>query len=130
MTAALRVLLGAMLGVLAWVVSFFLFNLLVVWSGWLTSLRTHHLVAVINTSQILAVTPCVIALGAAFGRMFGTRQTLCAIVAMSIALVFVSAATRFPPGSWSFVVLPFLLGPAFVAYVLSYLRSINRQIWP
>src|SRR5215813_6603694 len=115
MKTALRVLLGAILGVLAWVVSFFLFNLLFVWSGWwFPSLRKDHLEAVINTSQILAVTPCVIALAVVFRRMFRARRTLWAIVAMSSALLFISAITQFPPGSWGFVVLPFLLGPAFV----------------
>ena len=126
MKATLRVILGAILGVLAWAVSFFLFGLLLVWSAWPHSFRMHHPAIVANTSLVLAVTPCVIAVGAAFNRMFSTRPTLHAIVAMSIALVFVSWATQLPTGSWGFVVFPFLLGPAFVAYVLSYFRSVAR----
>jgi hypothetical protein len=74
--------------------------------------------------------PCVIALGAIFRRMFSSHRTLCAIAAMSIALVAESTATLFPPASWELVVLPFLFGPAAVAYLLDLLRSNSRSSTP
>src|ERR1700753_1122018 len=93
MKSALRIILAAVLGVLAWVVMFFLFSFLVVWSAWPHSLRVQHPDVVLNTSRILAITPCVIGLGVACSRLFRTQQTLHSIAAMTIALVVVSAAT-------------------------------------
>jgi lysylphosphatidylglycerol synthetase-like protein (DUF2156 family) len=118
MKSILRMALAALLGILAWVVMFFLFSFLVVWSAWPHSWRVQHPDLVLNTSRILAVTPCVIALGVAFNRLFRAEQTLHSIAAMTIALVVVSALTVFPPGSVAFVVLPLLLGPAFIVYVM------------
>ena len=116
MKIVLRVLLGAILGTLAWVISFFV--TLVVLSAWPASLLTHYSDLIVNTSKILVVTPCIVALGALFRRMFTSHRTLCAIAAMTVALVAESTATLFPPGSLELVVLPFLFGPALVAYLL------------
>jgi hypothetical protein len=110
------VLLGAILGTLAWVIS--LFATLAVLSAWPRSFWTHCHDLIANTSKVLVVTPCIIALGALFRRMFTSHRTLCAIAAMSVALVAESTATVFPPGSLELVVLPFLFGPAVVTYLL------------
>ena len=128
MKIALRVLVGAILGILAWVISFF--ATLAVLSAWPTSWRTHYLDLILNTSKIVVVTPCIVALGAIFRRMFSSHRTLCAITAMSVALVAESAATLFPPGSLELVVLPFLFGPALVAYLLDLSRSDSRSMRP
>jgi hypothetical protein len=127
MKIVLRMLLGAILGILAWAISFFFSDSLVVSSAWPASLRTHYPDLIANTSKILVVTPCVVALGAIFRRMFSSHRTLCAMAAMSVALVAESTATLFPPGSWELVVLPFLFGPAAVAYLLDLLRSNSRS---
>ena len=121
MKIVLRVLLGAILGILAWVISFFV--TLVVLSAWPRSFWTHYHDLIANTSKVLVVSPCIIALGALFRRMFSSHRTLCAIAAMSIALVAESTATVFPPGSLELVVLPFLFGPAVVAYLLDLSRT-------
>jgi hypothetical protein len=125
MKIVLRVFLGAVLGILAWVIS--LFVSLVVLSAWHASFRTNYFDLVVDASRILVVTPCVVALGALFRRMFSSHRTLCAIAAMSVALVAESMATLFPPGSWGLVVLPFLFGPAVVAYLLDRIRRTGPQ---
>ena len=130
MKMMLRVFLGAILGILAWVISFYVSESLVVSSAWPASLRLHHSDLVANTSTILVVIPCVVALGGIFRRMFSSHRTLCAIAAMSVALVAESAGTRFPPGPWALVVLPFLLGPAVVAYLLDLSRFDSRSSRP
>ena len=121
MKIVLRVLLGAILGILAWVIAFFV--TLVVLSAWPRSFWTHYHDLIANTSKVLVVTPCIIALGALFRRMFSSHRTLCAIAAMGVALVAESAATVFPPGSLELVVLPFLFGPAVVAHLLDLSRT-------
>ena len=118
MKVVLRVLLGAILGILAWVISFFVSGSLMVSSIWPVSWRMHYPDLIVNTSKLLVVIPCVIALGAIFRRMFSSHRALCAIAAMSLALVAESTATLFPPGSLGLVVLPFLFGPVVVAYLL------------
>lgn len=125
MKTVLRVFLGAILGILAWVISFFVTESVVV-----ASLRARYFDLIVNTSRILVVALCVIALGVIFRRMFSSHRTLCAIAAMSVAFVAESAATLFPPGSWGLVVLPFLFGPAVVAYLLDLLRSNSRLSRP
>ena len=121
MKIVLRVLVGAILGTLAWVISFF--ATLAVLSAWPRSLWTHYPDLIGNISKILVVTPCIVALGAIFRRLFSSHRTLCAITAMSVALVAESTATVFPPGSLELVVLPFLFGPAVVAYLLDLART-------
>jgi hypothetical protein len=121
MKIVLRVLLGAILGTLAWVIAFF--ATLAVLSAWPVSLLRHYPDLIVNTSKILVVTPCIVALGAIFRRLFSSHRTLCAIAAMSVALVAESVATLFPPGSLELVVLPFLFGPALVAYLLDLSRT-------
>lgn len=130
MKIVLRVFLGAILGISAWVISFFVSGALAVLSAWPVSLRMHYSDLIANTSKVLVVIPCVIALGAIFGKMFSSHRTLFAIAAMSIALVVESAATLFPPGSWGWVVLPFLFGPAVVAYLLGLSRSNSSSSGP
>src|SRR6476660_5121199 len=123
MKLALRVLLGAVLGISAWVISFLVSGALTVSSAWPLSLRMHYPDLIANTSKVLVAISCVIALGAIFRKMFGSHRALFSIAAMSIALVVESAATAFPPGSWGLVVLPFLFGPAVVGYLLDLSRS-------
>ena len=123
MKIVLRVFLGAVLGILAWVISFFVSAFLMVLPAWPLSLRTHYPDLIVTTCKILVVTPCVVALGAIFRRMFRSHRTLCALAAMSVALVAESTAILFPPGSWGLVVLPFLLGPAVVAYLLDRFKT-------
>jgi len=130
MKIVLRVFLGVILGILAWAISFFVSGSLIVSSAWPASLRTHYPDIIVNTSKILVVTPCVVALGAIFRRMFSSHRTLCAMAAMSVALVAESIATLFPPGSWELVVLPFLFGPAAVAYLLDRWRPDSRSSGP
>jgi hypothetical protein len=126
MKILLRVLLGAVLGVLAWAIAFFGAAALIVWRVWPLSLRMHHPNLIVTTSVLLVVTPCVFALGLIFRRMFSAHRALCAIAAMSVALVFESALTVFPPGSPVLVVLPFLFGPLVVANLLDFLRHSPR----
>jgi hypothetical protein len=123
MKTVLRVLLGAILGIVAWVVSFFLTVFLIGLSGRSTLLRTQYHDIVPDAIKTLVVIPCVVALGIIFRRTFHSQRTLCALAAMGLALVAESAAIVFPPGSWGLVVVPFLFGPALVAYLLDRFRS-------
>ena len=130
MNVALRVILGALLGISAWVISFVVSGALAALSAWPVSLRMHYSDLIANTSKVLVVIPCVIALGAIFRKIFRSHRTLFSVAAMSTALVVESAATLFPPGSWGLVVLPFLFGPAVVAYLLDLSRSNSRSSGP
>lgn len=127
MKIALRVLLGTLLGILAWVIAFVVTAVLIMLPTWSTSMKAHHPDMIVITSKILVIIPCVVSLGAAFRKIFPSHRTLCAAVAMGLALIAESAAIRFPPGSWWLVVLPFLFGPAAVAYLLDLFRSNSRS---
>ena len=115
MKMTLRVILGALVGVLGWALAFFVSGALTVAPIWPHTFRKHHFALIGPLSQIVVVIPCVVVLGILFRRMFGSHRTSCAIAAMAVALLAESLATMFPPGSVVFVVLPFLLGPAAVA---------------
>ena len=133
MSIALRLLLGVVIGTLALWIALYFYGLLAVWSPWPRGWWLHDFSLVSVTSRILAWIPFVIVLGFIFVRLFKVRPTACALVAMTLTILIALGDTLSDPellrSTLPFLsqfLVPFLVGPPLIVYILSRLRSNQR----
>ena len=134
-----RILLGALCGWVLVAASSWIYGILIV-ATWVPSpipWWRHHVHLVWAGFQLIALLPCIAALGFLFLRLFKERPALSAFASMLIALLVSFGSTFLTPDlilptirlTWGFFT-PLLIGPPLVVLLVERMRSNNRWRGP